>query len=291
MAVVELLSRQLTMIRILTSLMGFLVSYLSLMIPTYLLPYAGSNSSIINGMGALLGRGPTPQWWMHFWCLFMLILLGHIRGRLVGKPYLLVFPVLALVFDLTPVLSSIPLVPTVMHLLCLVLGVWGHELQAALPAPTPSAEEQGYLSPTLRGTTLVAVGVSALALLGSLYFVTVAPAVAAAERARQAAAFQAELKAQSAAAEARIRQSWEEHRKQSAAPIAPQAATVVLAPPAQGMPTPAKAPEASPAAPKPAATTSQRPANTPHKPAAPPPSAHAPKADKPTVRMININEP
>lgn len=37
----------------------------------------------------------------------------------------MIFPVLALVFDLTPGLSLIPLVPTAMHIGALVLGARG----------------------------------------------------------------------------------------------------------------------------------------------------------------------
>ena len=37
----------------------------------------------------------------------------------------IVVPILATVFDLVPGLSAIPLVPTVMHLLAIILGVVG----------------------------------------------------------------------------------------------------------------------------------------------------------------------
>ena len=41
------------------------------------------------------------------------------------------FPILALGFDLAPGVSSVPLVPTVMHLLAIILGVAGVKQAAA----------------------------------------------------------------------------------------------------------------------------------------------------------------
>lgn len=241
------------MLRILTTTVGFLISYLVLMIPTYLLPYAGSNSSIINGMAALFGRGPTPQWWIHFWCLFMLILLGHVRGRLVGKPYLLVFPILALVFDLTPGLSAIPLVPTVMHLLCLILGAMG---------TTPVANE-GDETTVFTNTARTAAGISILSLAGMLWFAV----------------------------------GIGNHSK----PLAPLPPSLSSSGGTKGKAVEAETPQAAPAATsyakdttqpaKPVATSS--PSAKPHKPPITPQGQTQPnagKAEKPTVRMINIHE-
>ena len=104
---------------------GFVVGYLVFMLPTYVLPYLGSNSAIVGAVGVAVGRGLTPQFWLHAWCLGMLVLVTSIRGRYIGKGWLLIFPVLAGFFDLVPVLNLIPLVPTVMHLLALVLGAKG----------------------------------------------------------------------------------------------------------------------------------------------------------------------
>lgn len=104
---------------------GFVVGYLVFMLPTYVLPYFGSNSAIVGAIGAAIGRGLTPQFWLHAWCLGMLVLVTSIRGKHIGKGWLLIFPVLAGFFDLVPVLNLIPLVPTVMHLLALILGAMG----------------------------------------------------------------------------------------------------------------------------------------------------------------------
>lgn len=250
------------MARVLSSTVGFLVSYLALMIPTYLLPYAGSNSSIINGMAALFGRGPTPQWWMHFWCLVMLVLVAHVRGQLVQKTFLLAFPILALVFDLTPGLSAIPFVPTLMHLLCIILGAMG-----VVPA-----SDESTVAPTFSGTTKTAAGVSLLSVVGMLWF-AVSVQTAASELKRSAPA----------------PTPW---------PPAQQADKKVDEPPAEpGKPAPVATPVAQTQPPKALVAKAAPSASPPTKPAKPAATATPPQhsdsakaADKPTVRMINIRD-
>jgi len=103
------------------------------MIPTYVLPYFGSNSAIVNTFSAALGIGPTPQWWLHCWSLAMLFALAWMRGSVVDKKFLAAFPLVAGLFDLTPVLSAIPLVPTIFHMIGLVLGMTGKEVDTVEP--------------------------------------------------------------------------------------------------------------------------------------------------------------
>lgn len=116
----------------------FAGAYLLLMLPTYALPYMGSNSGAAAMTWHLAreaaGLTPLPffPFWAHLLCLLGLCALTYIRGKEAAKPWLVVFPCLALAFDLLPLMSWIPLVPTVMHLLAIILGVV--ERQAA-PAP------------------------------------------------------------------------------------------------------------------------------------------------------------
>lgn len=117
--------------------MGFVVGYLIFMVPTYVLPYIGSNSAIVGAIGAAFGHSFTPQFWLHLWCLVMLVLVTSIRARNIGKSWLMIFPVTAGFFDLVPGLSMIPLVPTVMHLLALILGAKG---SAAVLGDTEDAQ-------------------------------------------------------------------------------------------------------------------------------------------------------
>lgn len=101
----------------------FVVLYIVFLIPTYLLPYMGSNSFVMNAAGVSTGSGINPAFWPHLASLIFLVVITWFRGTNIDKNWLLIFPILALVFDLVPGLSSIPLVPTVMHLLAIILGV------------------------------------------------------------------------------------------------------------------------------------------------------------------------
>ena len=100
----------------------FVLLYIIFMIPTYLLPYMGSNSTLINA-ASMLGN---PLFWVHLLSMLILVWLCWARGSVIGKSWLVIFPILALVFDLVPVLNSVPFVPTVMHLLAIILGVVGN---------------------------------------------------------------------------------------------------------------------------------------------------------------------
>lgn len=103
----------------------FVILYILFMLPTYYLPYLGSNSAVLGALGAAAGAGVNPAFWPHLGSLIILIVLAWFRGALVDKKWLIIFPILASVFDLVPGLSTIPLVPTVMHLLAIILGVVG----------------------------------------------------------------------------------------------------------------------------------------------------------------------
>lgn len=108
----------------------FFILYAIFLVPTYLLPYAGSNSSVVNALGAAAGIGLTPQFWAHVACLFVLISMTWLRGCATSRQWIVVFPAIATLFDLTPGLSLIPFLPTVMHVLTLVIGVRGSSGQA-----------------------------------------------------------------------------------------------------------------------------------------------------------------
>lgn len=103
----------------------FVVLYILFMLPTYFLPYAGSNSALVGAMAHAesAGSSHTILLLLHAGALGILILLTGIRGSVTGKGWLAIFPVLAAVFDLVPGISLIPLVPTVMHLCAIILGV------------------------------------------------------------------------------------------------------------------------------------------------------------------------
>jgi hypothetical protein len=122
----------------------FVILYILLMAPTYYLPYLGSNSAVIGGLGQIAAgvgdvsplAGINPAFWPHLGALILLIVITWFRGAFVDKKWLIIFPILAAVFDLAPALNFIPLVPTVMHVLAIILGVAG--TKAAVPAAQQS---------------------------------------------------------------------------------------------------------------------------------------------------------
>ena len=107
----------------------FLVAYVLLMIPTYVLPIFGSNSSfatLVGGAVGGLGGAFPPQWWAHMFVLAVLVVVAWARGMsFVSKSYLPALAFLAALFDMVPFLRIIPLVPTLLHMLTLVLGIVG----------------------------------------------------------------------------------------------------------------------------------------------------------------------
>ncbi len=108
------------------------------MIPTYILPYVGSNSAAIGALGAATDAGVNPAFWFHLIALVVLIDITETRGSVIGKKWILIFPILAAVFDLVPGLSMIPLIPTVMHLCAIIIGVKGAD---PVPAQVDSSGE------------------------------------------------------------------------------------------------------------------------------------------------------
>lgn len=143
----------------------YVVAYLALMAPTYILPYFGSNSTLANAFSTALGMGPMPQWWAHAWCLIMLVLLCWLRGNAIGKGFLPAFPVLAGAFDMIPGLSMIPLVPTLLHTVGIVLGV------KDAPQIEIASISERELAIT-RKAKLVAGGATLFAVAGSLLFIS-----------------------------------------------------------------------------------------------------------------------
>jgi hypothetical protein len=109
-----------------SNVLFFVVAYVIFMLPTYLLPYLGSNSSVAQGAAMAAGSSALQiPFILHLISLLILCYLEKLRGDSIGKSWLIAFPVIALLFDLVPFLSAIPLIPTIMHMLAIVFGVIG----------------------------------------------------------------------------------------------------------------------------------------------------------------------
>lgn len=109
---------------------GYVLFYIFGMAPTYILPYLGSNSTALNTIGVAAGVGPNPMFWLHLLAILFLCFLAWMAGSSRGKGWIVVFPVLAGAFDLVPGLNFVPLVPTVMHLIAIVLCVASPQLSS-----------------------------------------------------------------------------------------------------------------------------------------------------------------
>lgn len=112
-----------TLLKFVANTVMFVVGYVVLMMPTYFLPYLGSNSLIINSANAAAGAGVYALLLVHLAFLTGLVLLGWARGRLIGKAWLVGLPIAAALFDIMPGLSLIPLAPTVLHIAAIIVGV------------------------------------------------------------------------------------------------------------------------------------------------------------------------
>lgn len=97
----------------------FVVIYILFMIPAYL-TYVDSSSTISSGsLGMSMVNLPLL---LHFCSMLMLCYICFVRGKLIGKTWLGFIPLIAIAFEFLPALSAIPLVPSVYHLLAIVIG-------------------------------------------------------------------------------------------------------------------------------------------------------------------------
>lgn len=103
----------------------FVAAYILAIVPTYVLPYTGSNSSIAGAAGAIAGLGFLPQFWAHLGFLCFALVLAWFRGVYIGKPWIAIFPFFAGIFDMVPGFNWLYFVPTLFHIVTLVMGVRG----------------------------------------------------------------------------------------------------------------------------------------------------------------------
>lgn len=150
--------------RIVGSTVGFALLYVALMVPTYVLPYLGSNSALAGAFGAVVGKGVMPQTWAHLWFLASLILIAWMRGASTDKGFLPAISFCAALFDMTPVLNVIPLVPTVLHVVTLAIGVSGKAAD----------RDASVLRQTGRRAVMASAAMTLIAVGGSILFVTTA---------------------------------------------------------------------------------------------------------------------
>ena len=91
------------------------------MIPTYLIRWAAFGAAIQSSGAKEAGEMGRSANIMLIFFLVVLCVIAYQRGKAVAKKHLVAFPVVAFVFDI--LLPFVPLVPTVMHVVALVVGV------------------------------------------------------------------------------------------------------------------------------------------------------------------------
>lgn len=103
----------------------YLTSYLVAILLTYILPYWGSNAWSLKQV-AHATNSDTSSFAIFFTIhlvvyLFMGVLTA-IAGKNTNKMWLVGFPIMAGIFDLAPTLNLIPLIPSILNIVALVIS-------------------------------------------------------------------------------------------------------------------------------------------------------------------------
>ena len=98
---------------------AYVVIYILFMIPTYLTHVDSSSTISSSDLGVNM---VTMCLLLHMGSMLMLCYICFIRGKLISKSWLVFIPLIAIAFEFLPALSAIPLVPSVYHLLAIVIG-------------------------------------------------------------------------------------------------------------------------------------------------------------------------
>lgn len=84
----------------------FVFAYILFMLPTYYLPYLGSNSAVVNSAVAASGGGLSPTFLLHALALIILVAIAWARGKAFFKSWLPGISVAAALFDILPGLTG-----------------------------------------------------------------------------------------------------------------------------------------------------------------------------------------
>ncbi len=107
--------------KILENSLVYVILYVVIAIPTYILPFLGSNSSVVSMTNTAL-PGVTE---VHLGALILLMVIAYFRGVHTDQKWLAVLPFLAAIFDFVPGFSLIPLIPTGLHVFAIIKGASG----------------------------------------------------------------------------------------------------------------------------------------------------------------------
>ncbi len=103
----------------------FVGAYLILLALTYFLSSLGSADLLAQSLDGVA----TPETSislmpliLHICAIVALLWISLVRGMLIDKEWIVLLPMVAFAFNFIPKLSSIPVVPSIYHLLAIVIG-------------------------------------------------------------------------------------------------------------------------------------------------------------------------
>lgn len=96
----------------------FFYAYTILIIPSYILPWAGSNSMVAN----IVSSNARASFALHFFSLALAVGLSFLRGWQIKKSELGFIALTAAFCDLVPLLNLVPFLPSFFHLFTLLVG-------------------------------------------------------------------------------------------------------------------------------------------------------------------------
>jgi signal transduction histidine kinase len=101
----------------------FVMTYIVFMLPTYFLPYLRTSSSAFYGFeDAASANAFNYPFFIHLACMIILCWICYVRGAMIGKSWLFFLPMVAFAFEFISKLSAIPYVPSMYHVLAIVVG-------------------------------------------------------------------------------------------------------------------------------------------------------------------------
>ncbi|MES2580875.1 MAG: hypothetical protein V4552_10040 [Pseudomonadota bacterium] len=102
----------------------FVSSYVIFMLLSYYSAHLGSQSPIVQGLDAAADTHLFNfPFILHLGAMLILFWICFVRGVIIGEKWLVFLPMVVFAFEFIPKLSAIPIVPSVYHLLAIVIGV------------------------------------------------------------------------------------------------------------------------------------------------------------------------
>lgn len=104
----------------------FVGAYVVLMALTYYLSNLGSTTLVtqtLDGTGLADSSVSLITLFLHICAMLGILWVSFVRGVMISERWLVLLPIVAFAFDFIPKLSSIPIVPSIYHLLAIVIGV------------------------------------------------------------------------------------------------------------------------------------------------------------------------